>query len=261
MKDRDFTVRKYSELLDTFRKAGYEFQPVKDFLRNPKERVVILRHDVDLHENAALRLAKVEESYGIKATYYFRKKGGDFDNNVINKIVALRHEIGYHYEDLTSTKGNYEEAIESFNRNLRELRKFYPITTICMHGRSGSPFDNKDLWNKYNYKNYGLIGEPYLDIDYNKVLYISDSQRCWNSFKYSLRDKVQSNYSYNFKRTKDIICNLNELPDQILITTHPEHWTNNLFEWLWIKLFESAHIIYKKYYRNKVVKKKAIKEN
>ena len=258
--NRDFTVKKYNELLDAFKKAGYNFQTVEDFVLSPLPKVVILRHDVDLNEKAALRLAKNEKSWDIKATYYFRKRKEDFNIKIIKKIAYLGHEIGYHYEDLSSAKGNYEIAIQTFLNNLNKLRKVYPVKTICMHGRSGSPYDNRDLWIKYNYKDYGIICEPYLDFDFNMILYLTDTVRCWNGNKYSLRDKVQTNYNFYFKTTNNIIEHINDLPDKILITTHPEHWTNNLLEWILIKLFEFIHIIYKKYYRNKVVKRNAVKE-
>jgi len=88
--NRDFTVRKYSELLDAFKKAGYNFQTVEDFVLSPLPKVVILRHDVDLNEKAALRLAKNEKSWDIKATYYFRKRKEDFNIKIIKKNSLFR---------------------------------------------------------------------------------------------------------------------------------------------------------------------------
>ncbi len=82
----------------------------------------------------------------------------------------------------------------------------------------------------------GIIGEPYFDVDFSKVLYLTDTGRRWDGEKVSVRDKV--NYqlrimNYELKKTEDIIrAAKNEiLPNQIMITTHPQRWTNNPIAW------------------------------
>ena len=253
---RDFTLKMYEFLLDILAANGYNFQTVEDFVISPISKVVILRHDVDLRKWAALRLAKLEYNLGIKSTFYFRMNWHSYNKSIIKEIASLGHEIGYHYEDLASANGNYEIALQTFLKNLSKLREFYHVKTICMHGRSGSPYDNKDLWKVYNYKDFDIICEPYLDFNFNNILYLTDTGRCWNGNKISFRDKVVSEYNYDFKRTQDIIDNIDNLPHQILINSHPEQWTNNYPEWLYIKLFAISHTLYKKYYRNKKFNKR-----
>ena len=77
-----------------------------------------------------------------------------------------------------------------------------------MHGSPLSKYDNRDLWKKYDYRDYGIIGEPYFDIDFNEVLYLTDTGRRWNASGSNVRDKVKSKYNYNFKSTFDIISAL-----------------------------------------------------
>jgi hypothetical protein len=43
---------------------------------------------------------------------------------------------------------------------LEKLREFYPVKTICMHGSPLSKYDNKKIWEKYDYRDYGIIAEP-----------------------------------------------------------------------------------------------------
>lgn len=250
---RDFTIDIYSKLLIRLKQEGYNFQRIEDFITQPLERVVMLRHDVDLRNYAALRLAKAEARLGIKSTYYFRVVKQSYDPEIIRHIVELGHEIGYHYEDLALHNGDYDLAIKSFEMNLRRFRKFYHVKTICMHGSSGTPYDNRDLWKRHNLSDYGLICEPYLSIDYNKVLYLSDTGRRWNGFKMSLRDNVKTAYNHNFLGTKDILNAIDSLPDHILFTAHPEQWVDNLPEWLFVKAFSLAHTLYKVHYRNRKV--------
>jgi len=252
--NRDFTLEIYRHLLSELKKAGYSFQRVEDFIQKTVDRVVVLRHDVDLRNWAAIRLAKYEASLGIKSTYYFRIVQQSYSPKIIKQIVDLGHEIGYHYEDLANCNGDFEKAMHSFEMNLAKIRQFYPVKTICMHGSSRTPYDNRDLWKHYKLEDFDLICEPYVSIDYNKVLYLSDTGRRWNGFKMSLRDNVKSSYNYNFYSTKDIIKGIETLPQQILINAHPEQWTNNLPEWLFVKTFSIAHTLYKVYYRNRKVK-------
>jgi len=37
---KDFTVKAYKELLDALISAGYEFQTFKDYLKDPREKVM-----------------------------------------------------------------------------------------------------------------------------------------------------------------------------------------------------------------------------
>ena len=60
-----------------------------------------------------------------------------------------------------------------------------------MHGSPMSKYDSKDLWKKYNYKDYNLIGEPYFDVNFNEVFYITDTGRRWDGEKVSVRDRVE----------------------------------------------------------------------
>ena len=165
----DFTLKIAVHVLRELKAAGYTFRSVADYLENPANNSVILRHDVDRLPQNSLSMAKREAEKGIKGTYYFRITPSVYQVEMIKAIANMGHEIGYHYEDFTSTKGDWELAILSFEKNLEKLRTIFPVKTICMHGSPLSKFDNRMLWQKYNYRDYGIIGEPYLDVDFNEV--------------------------------------------------------------------------------------------
>jgi len=84
----------------------------------------------------------------------------------------------------------FQLAICDFERNLEKLRKFYPVKTICMHGSPLSEWDNRLIWEKYNYRDFGIIGEPYFDVDFGEVFYLTDTGRRWDGDEVSVRDKV-----------------------------------------------------------------------
>lgn len=231
---KDFTVNAYNELLDALISAGYEFQTFRDYLKNPLGKVVILRHDVDKKPGNSQRFAEIEHDRGLKSSYYFRVVTESLQVDKLLAIARLGHEIGYHYEDMDPGKGDPEKAIKSFEENLKKLRKLAPINTICMHGSPLSRYDNKDLWQHYDYHEYGIIGEPYFDLDYSKIFYITDTGRKWNNRDASIRDKVNSSFEIEVKSTQHFIelIKAGKMPEQMMINTHPQRWNDEWVPWV-----------------------------
>ena len=87
--------------------------------------------------------------------------------------------------------------------------------------------------NKFHYYDYGIIGEPYFDIDYSKVLYLTDTGRSWNSEETNIRDKVENPFHYEIKNTDQLIELIlkKELPNQIMLNTHPQRWNDEYMKW------------------------------
>jgi hypothetical protein len=163
-KNMDFTLSTYQALLESIQKAGYNFYTFEDWcIGKAKGKCVILRHDVDLKASHSLATANIEAQLNIRATYYFRVVPQSNQPHIIESIVNLGHEIGYHYEDLSLFEGDKNKAMNHFVKQLTYFRQFYPVQTICMHGSPTSKFDNRQLWSTNNYREYGIIGEPYFD--------------------------------------------------------------------------------------------------
>jgi len=194
-----------------------------------------------------LDMAMAEDTVDAKATYYFRIVPESNQKDVIDKITNLGHEVGYHYEDLGMFKGDYEKAYDNYLKNLKYFRTYYPVTTICMHGSPENRIDNKDIWKKYNYKKDGIIAEPYYDVDYDKVFYITDASRSWNNRNVSVRDKVETNYTLKANSIEQMIdlVKKNKMPDQIIINTHPHNWSKFGFLWIFILVWQSIKNIVK----------------
>lgn len=237
----DFTINTYFNLLSQLIDKGYKFITYEKYcIEKHPNKFVILRHDVDLLPYNSLRIAEIEAELGVKGTYYFRAVPKSWNENVIRRISELGHEIGYHYECLTTCNGNVDEAYIDFCKNLKCLRKLTNVSTICMHGSPRSPYDSKDIWKKYSYKDLGLIGEPYFDTDFSTTFYLTDTGRRWDGFKVSVRDKIEKYQEewiakgLTFHSSKDIIAAAqnNNLPEQIMITMHPQRW--NPFGQKWI---------------------------
>ena len=67
-------------------------------------------------------MAKREHEMGIRSSYYFRYPF-TFRPDIIRKIRDLGHEIGYHYEVLSKTNGDYTKAIALFSDRVRRVQK------------------------------------------------------------------------------------------------------------------------------------------
>lgn len=238
----DFTLTKYRELLIALKKSGVSFA---------------LRHDVDKCPERSLQTAMVEHELGLVATYYFRIVSCSNVPAVICAIQNLGHEIGYHYEDLTLADGDVAKAYGLFIEHLAYFRTFCPVTKICMHGSPRSPYDSKDIWKQYDYHALGVDYEPYLDEDYTKTFYLTDTGRCWDGYKVSVRDKIpvhQDRWNAQglvFHSTDDVIRALNNKNAQLmaynmLITTHPQRWTDNRVAWLRELILQNAKNIVKR---------------
>ena len=238
----DFTLIKYKELLYCLKKQNYNFQTYRDFLTNPKEKSIVLRHDVDLLPENSMEFALIQSELEIEGSYYFRIVPESWNEEIIKNISKLGHEVGYHYETMDTSKGNINLAYNEFTLNLNKLRELVDVKTICMHGSPKSKFDNKEIWKNNSYKKLGLIGEPYYDTDFDEVFYLTDTGRCWDGMKMSIRDKVPQQEKWNkeglmFHSTDDVISKINsgDFPKKVMFTFHPQRWHNN--KYLWLKEF------------------------
>jgi hypothetical protein len=255
--NHDYTFDIFEILLNEFINKRYKIVTFEEYDRAETGKILILRHDIDRWPGNAMKMAKIEARLGIKATYFFRILPSVFKPEIIEAIRDLDHEIGYHYEDLVLCNGDIEEAYEFFKHNLENLRKLYPIRTICMHGSPLSKWDSKKIWDKFNYKESGIVGAVNFDVDYNDVFYITDNGRSWNKTESSIRDKVKTNYDIPINGTHHFIDLLqkDQLPDKIMLNAHPDTFFDYGLKWYSNKFFiEIKNIVKKIIVRYNIIK-------
>ena len=233
----DFTIKLYKELLEALLNEGFYFTKVGEYYPNlvmlmNAEKFVLSRQDVDRLPGNSLTFARIQKEMGIRSTFYFRSVPPSFNPGIIEKIAGMGHEIGYHYEDLSlaaqrqtevsgqiaveslktkidtehgirNTELLFEAAIDSFSRNLEELRKYANVKTICMHGSPLSRWDSRLIWKYYDYRDFGIGCEPYFDLSFEDMLYLTDTGRRWNGSAVSVRDKAEVLYKDKRQKVKD----------------------------------------------------------
>lgn len=228
---RDFTIHKFQSLCEAI-VANYPTITMAEYVEGRRpERFVIMRHDVDRMPGHALETARIEEGLGIRATYYFRAKRGVFKPDIMRKIRDLGHEIGYHYETLSDANGDRDRAIALFQFHLNKFRNICEVRTICMHGRPLSNYDNRKLWDNFDFKDFGLSGEAYLSTE-DDLNYFSDTGRNWNN-RNNLRDFIPTKTQSFTANTTEDLTSLIKSGDlnNLYILTHPERWSLNAVDW------------------------------
>lgn len=257
----DFSFDKYCRLCKAISSSGYQTLTMEEFFSSKKKprKYILIRHDVDSEPNYALKMAKLEREMNISSTYYFRHMEGLFLPGLMKNIANMGHEIGYHYEVVDKSFGNYKEAINLFAKELSDFRNVCDIKTIAQHGSpllgdvsatsvTGvlklikntiqnkvmfTKWVNVDLWNRYDFNDFGIVGEAYISFDFSKIDYLSDSGRNWDPTKYKFRDTVSVNSNLNIKNTDDIIDIINsERLDALYLLIHPNQWKESFGEWL-----------------------------
>jgi hypothetical protein len=238
----DFTVSQYKNLLQAIQSQGYTFQTYEAFVKSPAKRPIVLRHDVDALPENSLRFARIQASMGIVGTYYFRIIPQSFNKRIIREIVDLGHEIGYHYETMDTCKGKVDKAYEEFCSNLEKFNKIVSVKTISMHGSPLSGFDNREIWKKYDYHKLGIIAEPYFNLNFNEVYYITDTGRRWDGHLYNIRDKATKEnpltnpqfLKLRFHNTTDLIHSFQQgnFPQKAMLNFHPQRWHDRTLPWM-----------------------------
>ena len=235
---KDFTLSAYEGYLKAIKDRFPFILRFDEFLQKntPPKSFCIIRHDVDRRPLNALLMAGVEKKLGIRSTYYFRIKSHVFKPDIIRHISDMGHEVGYHYECLSDSKGDVRAALKDFERNLLRLREIVPVHTISMHGRPLSRFDNRDLWRDMEIhgllcEKYSILGEIYLDIDYSEIAYISDTGRNWSHDRSNTRDRVDSELNPDFADGKELLAYLKASPHlRLIILFHPERWNERVLD-------------------------------
>jgi len=94
-----FDLDHYGELLEAAKAGGYGFA---SFDREPQTGDLILRHDVDLSLDAAVRMAELERSLAARSTYFLMRESVFYNvsssegRETLERLRDLGHRVGLH---------------------------------------------------------------------------------------------------------------------------------------------------------------------
>lgn len=175
-----FTYKSYEKLISLLRDKGYEFSNYRNW--KTKDKVVILRHDIDYSLAKAVALARLEYELGVSSTYFvlltseFYNLFAKENLSKISKIYKLGHDIGLHFDEVNYSEEYYRDHGGIGNVILEEvnlLKKIIGIEvdSVSMHRPSKKTLEsNIDL---------SPIINSYGQQFFQDFKYVSDSRRRW----------------------------------------------------------------------------------
>nr|WP_293993911.1 hypothetical protein [uncultured Fusobacterium sp.] len=173
----EFTYLAYEKLIRQLEDKGYKFCDYINY--KEKNKVVILRHDVDTSLNKALEMTKLENSLGVSA-YYFVLLSTDFYNinsekslKILKEIRQLGGKIGLHFDEKKYNLKLKEDYIKYINYELDILSRILEekIDIVSMH-RPSKDFLEMDL-------EIPNVINSYQKKFFNDFKYVSDSRMNW----------------------------------------------------------------------------------
>ncbi len=184
-----FTEKHYKDILNLFLERDYKFTSFSDFSPG-SPRQIILRHDIDLSLNDALRIAELEAELGIKSVFQIMVTAevynpASFEGSLcLQKIRNLGHYIGLHLDPMalglekTGSEVNLnEEQIFLKLLSFFEMAKHIlgELDSYSLHRPAATglmkifDFNLKDSFPPYAY------AKTFME----EIIYRSDSARRW----------------------------------------------------------------------------------
>lgn len=179
----NFSIDHWCEVIQSALNLGYHFYSFGDWIEGSPtaERTIILRHDIDVSLEMAMRLARIEAGLGIRATYFIRLHSKLYNPQEpeslanLSELSKLNVEIGLHYERQVykAKGGNYTEMLARDAQLLSNILG-KPITGCGGH-RVGT-FPSLD---ELVVKSAGFLYDAYAPEFVKERKYISDSAGHW----------------------------------------------------------------------------------
>jgi len=204
-----FTLNNYQKLLELAIVKNFWFISfTDDFVEERKD--VLWRHDVEFSPDIALKMAKMENALGIKATYFFQLHSEFYNileqyfSNILLEIKSLGHFIGLHFDSHYYNIQKEKELDEYISLDKEYFEKVFKIKLGVFSFHNTNPFILS--CDKFRYGGLINVYSSFFKIKYN---YCTDSTGYW---RYQILDEVLKNPT---------VCHL-----QVLI--HDAMWTEEV---------------------------------
>jgi len=174
----NFTLKHYEEICKIILHSEYKLCFFNDDIQSSRF-IVVLRHDIDQSVEQALRIAKIENDYNIKSTFFlwlrspfynmFEKKYSD----IIYEIINLGHQIGLHFDESVYKIENEKDLNKFIEKEINLIKTYFNVNiyAVSMHKPSKTLLNSDVRLDKYI--------NTYEKKFFRDLKYISDSRRTW----------------------------------------------------------------------------------
>lgn len=100
----DFSYGYYRFMLEAVKRDGRPFLSFTEFDPASHPRAFLLRHDIDICLESAVRMARIEHELGVRAIYFLRLNStfynpfSQHEFPLVQELVRLKHDIGLHFD-------------------------------------------------------------------------------------------------------------------------------------------------------------------
>lgn len=238
-----FVYKKWDSFCKKLSESGMVSIPAREITGDTKI-YTILKHDVETNVSKALAIARIEQKYGHRGSYYVQAYLlNDAKNiSVLKEIQSMGHEVSYHYDVMDSCKGNVERAITEFETNKKLFEENgFKLETLCQHGnpiveRIGYT-SNRDFFRNKNvqalYSELSDIMVDFKEKHGTDYLYFSDAGRQFQLIFDPLNNDIVKSDDKNvpYKSTDELFLALDRSGGNI-ISIHPHRWTASALKYM-----------------------------
>lgn len=233
-----FVYKKWDAFCKRLADKGIKSIPARE-VNEDLSRYLVLKHDVETNVAKALIMARIEQKYGHRGSYYVQAYLMNDEKNIemLSEMQKMGHEISYHYDVMDSCKGDLDKAIAEFDSNAELFEKNgFRLKTLCQHGnpvveRVGYT-SNRDFFRKERVQRlYPEFSDIMVDFESKyktEYLYFSDAGRHFQLIFDPINNDIINSDDKNV-----LYEDLNRLFGALsneqgnIISTHPHRWTNS----------------------------------
>ncbi len=242
-----FVYKAWDAFCEKLIEKGFLGIPARE-ASNKTEKYLVLKHDVETNVENALTMAKIENKYGHRGSFYVQAYLLEDEKNILmlKEMQAMGHEVSYHYDVMDSCKGDLEKAIAEFDKNKGIFEKNgFRLETLCQHGnpvveRVGYT-SNRDFFRSEKvqllYPHMADIMVDFKEKYDTDYLYFSDAGRHFQLIYDPINNDVIKSDDKNvlYKDIDELLFALSKVGGNI-VSTHPHRWTRSAVKYI-IKSF------------------------
>lgn len=184
-----WTYREYAETISLFKRNGYVLGSFENFLNDPFEKYVVLRHDIDFDPRLLEPMLEIEQELGVTSTTFFRTCARQYgvssgpNLRLISAIHSAGSEVGLHLDTGMEYFWNVTAEIAAERQKIiLEASSGKEIIGFSLHqpGKNGGiDFAN------YLSKQWDCRYHAYDDTFFKGMRYLSDSGGRWRDGHWS----------------------------------------------------------------------------
>jgi len=236
-----FVYSIWEQFCSDLMERGIKSIPAKEVVSDAN-RFLVLKHDIENDVPKAYELARIENKFGHRGSFYVHAYLLDDEKNVVllRKMQEMGHEISYHHDVMDSNQGNLDCALSEFENNRRRFEALgFHVETVCQHGnpiieRVGYT-SNRDFFRsdrvQQAYPDIADIMVDFQDKYRTHYSYYSDAGRKFNLIFDPINNDILPSDEKNIPY-ENLDALLASLSQKAIISTHPHRWTKSATEYI-----------------------------